>query len=192
MSSPPAAPLSSPTSLTPHSLSQPVVIVIASLVSTAVSLTVVLGVIHCIRRRRHKKAHTQHQRDVENCLARARRPVLAVDTDVPRTQNYTSTRTVTDFPLAGESRNVPFVPMAQTQFRTKTPVLPERVFSEGSQLVRSATRKPLASHPPGIGGRSLSRPARFEEVGLESVEVARVPTPIQVYDSQGKRTIYFG
>ena len=186
MSSPSAGPLS-----------QPVIVVIVSLVSTAVSLTVVLGVVHCLRRRRrrHKNARTQHRRDVEKCRARARRPVITVDTDVPRTrrlQNSTSTRTVPDFPLAGESGNVSFVPMSQTQFGTKTPVLPERFFGEGSQLVRNATRKPLASHPPGVGGRNLSRPSKFEEMALQGVDVVRVPTPVQVYDWEGKRTIYFG
>ncbi|RMZ70054.1 hypothetical protein GMOD_00000095 [Pyrenophora seminiperda CCB06] len=180
-------------------LSQPMIILIASLLSTAVALTVVLALIHYLRRRPQRHAQTQQRRDIESSLARGRRSVLTIDTDLPRghdLQRYTSTRTpVSEFPVVEINTNVPSMPMAVAPAGAKNPALPERVFGEMGErsgleagLVRSATRKSLASLPPGVGGRSLNRPARFEDVGLKEV----VQSPTQVYDAETRRTIYLG
>jgi hypothetical protein len=47
-------------------------------------LALMTGTIHFLRRRTKRKIRAQQQAEVENILKRARRPVLAIDTDVAR------------------------------------------------------------------------------------------------------------
>jgi hypothetical protein len=85
-------PSSLPNAVYPHGLSQSVVINLVSTIPTVFALAVIMGLIHCVRRRNKLKAQAQHQADIEKSLRMARRPVLTVDTDVARANEMQRSR----------------------------------------------------------------------------------------------------
>jgi hypothetical protein len=169
--------------LQPRGLSDRTIVIIASAITAAVILVIVIETIHCIRRRRRRQARQakdKQQQDIEKSLQRARPPVLALDTDIPRVneqQRSAGSRIVA--PILPVQTDIPPVSIVHVRSAPSAVHGPSVcVIGLGQSRGRSATRNPIGAHPPGIAGRGISRPTnrigRFEEVGLQK--------PTQVYN----------
>jgi hypothetical protein len=128
--------------------------------------------------------------DIEKSLRRARRPVPALKTDIPRVkkqQRSAGSKTAAPLPpLPADVLPVPLVHVRSAPSALHGPSV--CVIGLGQTRGRSATQIPLGSHPPGVLGRSISRPAnrvsRFGEFGLKE--------PDQVYNPHGVEAQYGG
>lgn len=102
--------------LNPQGISQQTIVIIASVLAAAFTLTIVLRAIHCVRRRRRRQADKKrYQHDIKKSLQRARRPVLTIDTDLPRANEFTrSAGAVASSGLLIRG-DVPHVPLPQTR-----------------------------------------------------------------------------
>jgi hypothetical protein len=178
--------------LQPRSLPECTIVIIASVLGVAVVLAVIIGAIHCIRRRRCRQLFAKQQKDIEKSLQRARPPILALDTDIPRlNERQRSAGSRVTMPALAhqvEILPVPLVHVRSAPLSVQAPLVCVTGLSHSRG--RSATRKPLGSHPPGVAGRGISRPrpanrmGRFEEVGLTE--------PVQMYCQCSARTQYRG
>jgi hypothetical protein len=159
---PTASPSSLPNDFYPRGLPKKLVIILIVIIPTVVILAIIMGVLHCLRKRNKRKLQAQQQTDIERSLQRARRPVLAVDTDLPRaneTQRSGSAgaaRILTPYQAHFVHGDVPLMPPL-----SRVHTAPPNIFIGGTTLeksptgmMRSATRQPLGSHPPGVGGRA--------------------------------------
>jgi hypothetical protein len=159
---PTASPSSLPNDFYPRGLPKKVVIILIVIIPTVFILAIIMGVLHCLRKRNKRKLQAQQQNDIEKSLQRARRPVLAVDTDLPRANEMQRsgsarvTRILTPYQAHFVRGDVPPMPPF-SQVHSASP----NIFIGGTTLerspigmMRSATRQPLGSHPPGVGGRA--------------------------------------
>lgn len=101
-----------------------------------------MGLTHCVSRRNKRKIHAQHKADIEKSLRLARRPVLAIDTDVPRA--IVGHRSASCGRLTG-----PFVPEYRDHGLPQMPIATHVRGEEGRRSV--FTRNLMLG--PGIGGR---------------------------------------
>lgn len=159
---PTASPSSLPNDFYPRGLPKKLVIILIVIIPTVFILAIIMGVLHCFRKRNKRKLQAQQQTDIERSLQRARRPVLAVDTDLPRANEMQrsgsagAARILTPYQAHFVHGDVPSVPPL-SQGRTAPP---NNLVGGTTQdrspigLTRSATRQPLGSHPPGVGGRA--------------------------------------
>jgi hypothetical protein len=92
-------PLEFPSEPTNQGLSQKVIIVLAVTLSIVVSIAMILSVMYCYRVRSQRNVQKQHEADVENCLQRARPPMLALDTDIPRANEVQRSASALDLQL---------------------------------------------------------------------------------------------
>lgn len=142
----PSKPIPSPlsTPFTPRGLSTRNIIIIAAALSGAALLTITLATIHCLRRRKSAAAEAQQRTDIENSLQRARPPVLAIDTSVPRVEMQRSVGSI----LALEDVHVS---MRRPDTAPSDFMVPVRVEEVRSPVLgRRASRYAFV---PGVGGR---------------------------------------
>jgi hypothetical protein len=74
-----SSPSSLPNAVYPRGLSQTAVIILVSIVPIDFAIAVIMGIVHCVRRRNKLKAHAQHQAGIEKSLRTAQRPVHTLD-----------------------------------------------------------------------------------------------------------------
>jgi len=169
-------------------LSQRVIIVLIATLPIVVACAMVAGVLYCYRVRAQRTIQKQHKADIENCLRRALPPTLALDTDIPRAHESQRSASALDLQLhrsrsastsqlfalyngyitedkrswRPENRSAPPSVYAPSVYiREPSPVSANRSLLG---LSRSATRNPLGSHPPGVGGRVASQVSFWEEM----------------------------
>jgi hypothetical protein len=177
--------------LQPQGLPKRTIVIIASAVGAAVVLAVIIGAIHCIRRRRCQQLYAKQQEDIEKSLQPAWPPILALNTDIPRVnERQRSAGTRVTMPELIHQATVLPVPLVHTRSAPLSVQEPSvRVTRLGHSRGRSATRNPLGSLPPGVAGRiNRPRPAnrtgRFQDFSLRK--------PVQMYGSCSGRLQYRG
>jgi hypothetical protein len=173
---PTASPSFLPNDFHPRGLPKKVVIILIVIIPTVFILAIIMGVLHCHRNRNKRKLQAQQQNDIKKSLQRARRPVLAVDTDLPRANEmYRSgsagvARILTPYQAQCVHGDVPPMPPLSRVLTAPPNNLIGGTTLESSPIgmMRSATRQPLGSHPPGVEGRAKSaigeREGRKDEV----------------------------
>jgi hypothetical protein len=167
-------------SSSPRELSQRTIIIIASVIGAALILLVTVGIIHYNRLRRYRQAQETLQQDIERSLRRARPPVLAVDTELPRANELSRSRSRATVPVSTQQQCKDLPPVPMVQVRNAPPV----TYGALEGFARGASRNSQGSHSPGLGGRSLSRPTRQEQV-----EAVGPKKPVKMYNSQTIRVI---
>ncbi|KAH7071831.1 hypothetical protein BKA63DRAFT_58405 [Paraphoma chrysanthemicola] len=156
---PTSSPSSLPSDMYPRGIPKNLVIILVVLVPTVFILTLIMGIIHGIRKRNKRHLAAQQQDDIEKSLRLARRPVLTLDTDLPRANEMQRSAgagaTILFAQDGGGNGGLQALPTL-SRFQSAPP----RVYSQQGLLERSpieggrsATRMPLGSHPPGAGGR---------------------------------------
>jgi hypothetical protein len=142
------SPSSLPNAIYPRGLSQTTVIILVSIIPTVFAIAVIMGIVHCVRRRNKLKAQAQHQADIEKSLGMARRPVLTLDTDIPRADARRRSRSVSESRLptprlAGfVEKDVPLMP-----------AVPESAWRLGRGNERPTMFTRNSRREPGVGGR---------------------------------------
>lgn len=156
--------------LQPRNISEQSFIIITSVLTATLILAIFIGVIHFVRCRHRRQEDEKHQqRDIEQSLQQARRPVLTIDTDLPRATDFmrpAGKATLPDLPIYSGAPPVPLV-----QVRTAPPTMHSSEMSAlGPMRAHNATRNPLGSHPPGVAGRDtmshVYQDSTFEEMNL--------------------------
>ncbi|KAF1913088.1 hypothetical protein BDU57DRAFT_344598 [Ampelomyces quisqualis] len=133
------SPSALPSPLYPRGLPHHVVIILTSTIPTVFTLALVMGIIHCVRRRNKRKLQKQHHADIEKSLVLSRRPILAIDTDVPRANELQRSASGGRLPLTFvASSGLPQMPAAHVRV-------------EERQQPGIFTRKSMLR--PGVGGR---------------------------------------
>lgn len=143
------SPSSHPNAICPRGLSQKAVIILILVIPTILALPIIMGIIHCLRRRDKSRAEAQHHADIEKSLKMARRPVLAVDTKVPRAREAQRTASSTRLPTPYaidfvESNNLPPVP-----------TVPESAWRLGRDRERPGMFTRYSTMRSGLGGRKV-------------------------------------
>lgn len=141
-SNPTPSPSALPNPVYPRGPPHHVVIILISTIPTVFALALIMGTIHCVRKRNKHKIQTLHQADIEKSLRLAQRPVLAIDTDVPRA--------IGGHRLASGGRLTgPFVPEYRDHGLPRIPAVAHVRGEEGRKDV--FTRNSMLE--PGVGGR---------------------------------------
>jgi hypothetical protein len=155
--------------LQPQGISEKTTIIIASALTAAIIMATVIGSIHCFHHRRRRQVEQKRQQqDIERSLQRARRPVLTLDTDIPRANEFMRSAgrpTLPNLSVHGDVVHPPLV-----QIRTAPPnSISSRMGALGAVRARSATRTSSDWYPPGVAGRNTMRPinqdGRFGDIG---------------------------
>ncbi|KAH7084114.1 hypothetical protein FB567DRAFT_550146 [Paraphoma chrysanthemicola] len=156
---PTSSPSSLPNDMYPRGVPKNIVIILVVIIPTVFILALIMGIIHCIRKRNKRQLAAQRQDDIEKSLRHSRRPVLTLDTDLPNAnelQRSASAGAARLFAQVGEGDGGVHALPTLSKFQSapsgmyRQQGLLERSPIEGG---RSATRMPLGSHPPGVGGR---------------------------------------
>ncbi|KAH7385398.1 hypothetical protein DE146DRAFT_635993 [Phaeosphaeria sp. MPI-PUGE-AT-0046c] len=129
-----------------HNLSQDAITILVCTIPIVAALVLIMAIIHCARRRNKRKLVAQKQADIEKSLKMAQRPVLMIDTDVPRMMELhrSESNGMVQTPLRAE-HSVGEVP--------PVPKVPERVYDAGRP--RGWTRNSVK--PPGASRREMRR-----------------------------------
>lgn len=156
-----ATPTSSPNKSFSPVFSKRIIIIISAVLTAVVILVIVLGAIHCIRHRNRRKLQEQLQTDIEKSLKRAQRPVLALDTDIPRETYFPSSANTSRVSIRRFETDTSPVSLMRTH--TAPPVFysqresPIEYFQIPLRMNRSPTRNSARSLTPGMGGRMIAR-----------------------------------
>src|SRR4051812_24089157 len=162
--SPSPTPTSQPSKFSPRGLSKRTLIIMIAALSAAALFVLAFGAVHRIRHRARLHHQRKEQQDIEKSLRLAQRARLARDSDVPaRPNEIQRSASMPQVPMRAADAGVPALPPL-VPVRTAPPVLRTYEVVGPVERIRSPTRSPLGSHPPGVSGRVASRVRQIEEV----------------------------
>ena len=153
----------------PRVVSEQTFIIVTSVLAATLILTILIGCVHFIRRRRRQHGKDREQQDIEQSLQRARRPILTIDTDLSHAKDLTRPAIRATLPYLPGYSEVPSAPLVQV--RTAPPsIYSSGISAFGPVRFHSASRNSLNSHLPGVSGRNTIIPVRqgttFQEMNF--------------------------
>lgn len=100
----------------PRVISERTFIIVTSVLAATLILTILIGCVHFIRRRRRRQhGKNREQQDIEQSLQRARRPILTIDTDLSHAKDLTRPAIRATLPYLPGYSEVPSVPLVQVR-----------------------------------------------------------------------------